>query len=263
MSWFAGIDIGSVNTKVALFRDGGPPHFHMIQSGANYRVAAEKALDEALGKAGLGRNDIVAIMATGSGAPRVDFGTDQLSDISCSARGVHSFFPSVRTVIDVGGQASRAIRVNDEGRAINFAVSERCAAGSGRFLQIIARVLQIDIKDAGTISLKSSNPVIYTTGCAVFGESEAISRVAEGTPKEDILAGVQNAIASKIANLIDRVGMEKDCAMVGGGALDIGLVKRTEERLGITLLVPENPQLMAAFGAALYAREVIPNNSKK
>ncbi len=263
MSWFAGIDIGSVNTKVALFRDGGPPHFHMIQSGANYRVAAEKALDEALGKARLSRNDIVAIMATGSGAPRVDFGTDQLSDISCSTRGVHSFFPSVRTVIDVGGQASRAIRVNDEGRAINFAVSERCAAGSGRFLQIIARVLQIDIKDAGTLSLKSSNPIIYTTGCAVFGESEAISRVAEGTPKEDILAGVQNAIGSKIANLIDMVGMEKDCAMVGGGALDIGLVKRTEERLGITLLVPENPQLMAAFGAALYAREVIPNNSKK
>src|SRR4030042_3791000 len=112
MSWFAGIDIGSVNTKVALFRDGGPPRFHMIQSGANYRVAAEKALDEALGKAGISRSDVVAVMATGSGAPRVDFGTDQLRDISCSARGVHSFFPSVRTVIDVGGQASRAIRAS-------------------------------------------------------------------------------------------------------------------------------------------------------
>src|SRR4030042_1333719 len=141
MSWFAGIDIGSVNKKGALFRDGGPPRFHMIQSGANYPVASEKAPDEALGKAGLSRNDIVAIRATGSGAPRVDFGTDQLSDISCSARGVHSFFPGVRTVIDVGGQASRAIRASDEGRAINFAVRERCAAGSGRFLQIIARVL--------------------------------------------------------------------------------------------------------------------------
>ena len=261
MAWYAGIDIGSVNTKVALFREGEPPLFHMIPSGANFRRAAGKAIDEALEEAGLTRADLAAIMATGSGAPSVDFGTDQLSDISCSARGAHYFFRSVRTVIDVGGQASRVIRLNEDGRAINFAISERCAAGSGRFLQIISRVLGIDIKDAGPLSLKSNNPIIYTTGCAVFGESEAISRVAEGTPKEDILAGVQNAIASKIANLVDRVGMEKDYAMVGGGALDIGLVKRTEERLGITLLVPEEPQMMAAFGASLYAREVIPNSN--
>ncbi len=260
MTWFAGIDIGSVNTKVALFQTGLPPHFHLIQSGANYSQSAQKGLAEALEKAGVARDEIPVIMATGAGSPSVDFSADQVSDISCSARGAHFFFPSVRTVIDVGGQASRVIRLNDEGRAINFAISERCASGSGRFLQIIARVLGIDIKEAGPLSLKSSNPVIYTTGCAVFGESEAISRVAEGTPREDILAGVQNAIASKIANLLDRVGLEKDCAMVGGGALDVGLVKRTEERLGINLFIPEAPQMMAAFGAALYASEYIPEN---
>jgi len=257
MSWYAGIDIGSVTTKVVLYRPDEPPHFHIIQSGASYRRAALKALDEAIAREGLTREALVRIMVTGSGAPSVAFGTDQLSDISCAGRGAHFLCNSVRTVIDVGGQASRVIRLNDEGRAINFAISERCAAGSGRFLQIIARVLGIDLKEAGPLSLKSNNPVIYTTGCAVFGESEAISRIAEGTPKEDVLAGVQNAIAAKIANLMDRVGMAPDLAMVGGGALDVGLVKRTEERLGVRLFIPEQPQMTAAFGAALYAMDLI------
>jgi predicted CoA-substrate-specific enzyme activase len=255
MARFLGIDIGSVNTKVVITADEELAFFHLIPSGANYRTASQKAIDEVLKKAGLALGDITAMVATGCGAAGAEFIGQQTSDISCCARGVHRIFPGVRTVIDIGGQASKVLRVNNEGRATNFMVSERCAAGSGRFMQIIARVLQIDIKDAGALSLKSENPIIYTTSCAVFGESEAISRVAEGTPKEDILAGVQNAIAVKISNLIDRVGLEEECAMVGGGALDVGLVKRTMDRLGIPLRVPEQPQLMAAYGAALVARE--------
>lgn len=255
MAWFLGIDIGSVNTKAVITDDGKMAFFHMIPSGANYRNASQKAIDEVLKKAGLTLKDMTAMASTGTGAANVEFIDHQTSDISCCARGVHRIFPAVRTVIDIGGQASKVLRVNSEGRATNFVVSERCASGSGRFMQVIARVLQIDIKDAGPLSLKSENPVVYTTSCAVFGESEAISRVAEGTPKEDILAGVQNAIAVKISNLIDRVGLEEECAMVGGGALDVGLVKRTKERLGIPLQVPEQPQLMAAYGAALIAGE--------
>jgi predicted CoA-substrate-specific enzyme activase len=134
-------------------------------------------------------------------------------------------------------------------------VSERCAAGSGRFLQIIAHVLKVDIKDVGSLSLQARNPVTFTTGCAVFGESEAISRVAEGASKEDILAGVHNSLAAKISNLIDQVGLEEDCAITGGGALDVGLVMRVEERLGVHLLVPPQPQITAALGAALVAAE--------
>ena len=258
MAYFMGIDVGSVTTKAVIVKDGELIVHHMIPSGANYRNAAQRGREEVLAKGGLSPSDIAYTIATGYGASNADFADHRVTDISCCARGVHRLFPSVRTVIDIGGQASKAIRVNEEGRATNFVVSERCAAGSGRFLQIIARVLQIDIKDVGPLSLEANNPIVYTTGCAVFGESEAISRVAEGTPKEDILAGVHNAIAAKVSNLTDRVGLEQDCALTGGGALDVGLVKRVGEKLGVRLLVPPEPEISAAFGAALLAEERAP-----
>ncbi|MFC1895052.1 acyl-CoA dehydratase activase [Thermodesulfobacteriota bacterium] len=261
MAWFCGIDVGSVGTKAVLTKDGEISFYHVIMSGANYTASAKKVMGEVLAIAGLSVDDVSFIAATGYGAARTEFANEQFSDISCCARGVHRVFPNVRTVVDIGGQASKVIRINSEGKSTNFVISERCAAGSGRFLQVIARVLQIDLQDAGPLSLKSNNPVTYTTGCAVFGESEAVSRVAEGRPKEDILAGVQNAIAAKVTALVDRVRLEEECAMVGGGALDIGLVKRTEEKLGVTLRVPEHPRLMAALGAALYGRERVDTSS--
>lgn len=255
MALFAGIDVGSVTTKVVITRDSELTAYHVIPSGANYKMAAQKAMEEVLAKAGLSLKDIACIVATGYGAGSADFASLQVTDISCCAKGVNHLFPSVRTVIDVGGQASKAIRVNEEGRTTNFVVSERCAAGSGRFLQIIARVLQIELGDVGPLSLQAKKPVIYTTACAVFGESEAISRIAEGTPKEDILAGVHKAMALKIYSLVSGVGLEEDCAIAGGGALDVGLIKRLEEKLEVHLLVPPQPQIMAALGAALMAEE--------
>jgi predicted CoA-substrate-specific enzyme activase len=150
---------------------------------------------------------------------------------------------------------SQVIRLNEQGQVTNFVVSEKCAAGSGRFLDIIANVLRIDLKDIGPLSLKSKHPVIFTTGCAVFGESEAISRICEGASREDILAGVHRALASKLSTLVDRVRLEKECAISGGGALDIGLVKSLEEELRIKLLVPPQPQLITALGAAIMAEE--------
>ena len=260
MAWFAGIDVGSVTVKAVITDNGEIKAYSLTPAGSNYKLAAQRAMTEALAKAGLSLKDIANIVATGYGANTVDFASQQVTDISCCARGINCIFPEVRTVIDVGGQASKVIRVNAEGRATNFVISERCAAGSGRFLQIIANVLRIELASVGPLSLQSKNPVTYTTGCAVFGESEAVSRVAEGTPKEDILAGVHNAIAAKISNLIDRVGLEKECALTGGGALDAGLVKRVEEKLGIHLLVPPQPQLTAALGAALLAEERLASN---
>jgi predicted CoA-substrate-specific enzyme activase len=255
MAWFLGVDVGSVTTKAVVTKDSELVAYHTVPSGSNYKVAAERVIEEALAKAGLSPENIAYAVATGYGANSVDVANQQVTDISCCARGMSHLFPSVRTVIEIGGQASKVIRVSTQGRAINFAVSERCAAGSGRFLQIIARVLQIDIKDVGPLSLQAKNPVTYTTGCAVFGESEAISRVAEGAAKEDILAGVHNSLAAKISNLIDQVGMEEDCAITGGGALDVGLIMRVEEKLGVHLLVPPQPQITAALGAALMATE--------
>jgi predicted CoA-substrate-specific enzyme activase len=154
--------------------------------------------------------------------------------------------------------STQVIRVNSEGRVINFAVSERCAAGSGRFLNIMANVLRIDLNDVGLLSLKSRNPVNFTTGCAVFGESEAISRVSEGASKEDILAGVHKALADKISGLVSRVKLVMECAISGGGGLNEGLVKSLEEKLQIELKVPPKPQFVNALGAAVMASTTTP-----
>jgi (R)-2-hydroxyacyl-CoA dehydratese activating ATPase len=253
MAWYGGIDVGSATTKFVIIKDGQISFFYKVPSGSNFRKAAQQAFSEGLKLAGLSAGDIAAISATGAGAGRVEFAGNQAGDLSCCAMGVHRLFPRVRTIIEVGNQAAKVLRINDFGKIINFVVSEKCAAGSGRFLQVMARVLQIDLNDVGRLSLKSDNPVSFTTSCAVFGESEAVSRVAEGTSKEDILAGVHQALATKIMTLAERITMEPPCAMVGGGALDIGLVKRTEGVLGVVLNIPKHPQIVTAYGAALYA----------
>jgi predicted CoA-substrate-specific enzyme activase len=161
----------------------------------------------------------------------------------------------VRTAVDIGGQFSKVFRVDERGRVTAFLQSEKCAAGSGRFLQVIAHVLKVGLEEIGPLSLKSKNRVNFNTGCAVFAETEAVSRVAEGEAVEDILAGVHYALAAKVQNLVERMGIEMDCALIGGGAKDIGLVRSIEEVLGVGLLVPGEPQLIAALGAALIAGE--------
>lgn len=253
MAWFLGIDIGSSTSKGVIARDGSPEAYQLLLSGIDYRATAEKLRDELLEKAGLSPKDVSYIVATGQGAGNVKYSDRQVTDIRCCARGINNILPSVRTVIDVQAQSSQIIKLNENGQVINFVVSERCAAGSGRFLEVIANVLQIDLSDIGPLSLKAKNPITFTTNCAVFGESEAISRVAEGVSKEDILAGVHKALGTKISALINRVGLEKDCAISGGGALDVGLVKNMEETLGIQLLVPPKPQFVTALGAAIIA----------
>jgi len=255
MAWFMGIDIGSGTSKGVITKDGKPKAYHLLPSGVNYKAVAQKLRQELLAKVDLSPKDISYTVVTGHGAGSIPFGNQQVADIRCCARGINSIFPSVRTVIDIQGMSSQVIRLNEEGQVTNFAVSERCAAGSGRFLEIIANVLRIDLKDIGSLSLRSKHPVAFTTGCAVFGESEAISRVSEGISKEDIVAGAHKALANKISTLLDRVGLEKDCAISGGGGLNTGLIKSVEEKLGIQLLVPPHPQFITALGAAIIAEE--------
>ncbi len=253
--YFAGIDIGSAFSKAVVVAGSELVSYHIIPSGGNYKLAADEVAGRALTKAKLSFNDIAYVVATGYGAANVAFSNQVATDIACQSRGVYNLFPSARTVIDIGGQFSRVFKVGEGGRAIAFVLSEKCAGGSGRFLQVIARVLQIDLKEIGQLSLKSKNKLDFNTGCAVFAESEAISRIAEGASKEDILAGVHRALAAKVQNLVERVGLEPDCALIGGGAKDIGLVRSIEEGLGLSLLVPEEPQIVAALGAALIAKE--------
>lgn len=255
MPYFMGIDIGSGTSKGVINRDGELLVYHIVPSGVNYRTAAGKLREELLAKAGLSLQDITCTTATGQGSGNVTFSNQQVTDIRCCARGINSIFPSARTVIDVQGQSTQVIRVSESGQVANFVISEKCASGSGRFLDIIANVLQIELEDAGPLSLRSDNPVVFTTGCAVFGESEAVSRVSEGIPKEDILAGVHKALAEKISALVNRVGLEEQCAISGGGGLNTGLIKWVEEKLGVQLLVPPQPQFVTALGAAVMAKE--------
>ena len=252
---YMGIDIGTGTSKGVIVKDTHLEAYHCLPSGINYAVAAASLSTELLKKAGLTMNDICYKVATGYGASSVAYGDKIINDILCCARGIFNLFPDVRIVIDIEGQTTQVIRLGKNGQIANFVTSEKCASGSGRFLEIISNVLQIPMDDIGTLSLQSKNPVTFTTACAVFGESEAVSRVAEGVPAEDILAGVHRAMADKIYTMIERVGIEDHCAVCGGGGLNIGLIKMLEEVLKLKLMVPAQPHMVTALGAALFAKE--------
>ena len=255
MAFVLGIDVGSGYSKAVVLEDGVVRSYAVIPSGGDYRKAGAAAAKEALDRAGITRANVVRTFAAGYGGSMVDFADDTSTDISCHAIGVHHLFPSVKTVMDIGAQYSRAIRLDDAGRIANFIMNEKCAGGSGKFLQVAARILHMNVSDIGELSLKAQKPVEFTTGCAVFAESEAVSRISEGASPADILAGIHNAMASKIVTLAMRVGLAPDYAVTGGGAMDIGLVNSIGAELGTKPLVPAHPQTTAALGAALLAWE--------
>ncbi len=263
MSYFMGIDIGSAYSKGVIIKAIALVASHIIISGANYRTSADAIRTELIKKTNLTENDIANTVATGAGADNVYFASQKASDIVCTARGINSVFPQARTVIDVASQSSRAIRLNEEGIVTNFTVSEKCAAGGGHFIEVIANVLRIDLSDFAPLAARSKTPIKFSTGCAVFGESEAITRISEGVPKEDIAAGVNKALASKISSLVKKLKLEKPCAICGGGAINIALVKAIESELNTYLLVPPHPQLITALGAAIIAATSATSKSSK
>ncbi len=253
MSWFMGIDMGSAYSKGVIIRSVELVASHIVKSGADYRKSAEAIRTELMSKAGLTRNDIAYTAATGSGADNVYFAGHKASDIVCTARGISNVFPQARTVIDVASQSTKVIRLNEEGIVTNFTASEKCAAGGGRFIEVIANVLRIDLGDFSRLAARSRSPITFSTSCAVFGESEAITRISEGIPKEDIAAGVNKALASNIASLVKRVKLDEPCAVCGGGALNTSLVKTIGTELNTKLFIPPQPQLITALGAAIVA----------
>jgi len=250
-----GVDIGSISSKAVVLSGADIISWAIVPSRGKLAAAAGDVVSQALARAGLSARDIGRMVVTGYGAASLPLASLQVNDLSCQGRGIAYLFPSVRTTIDIGGQFTRAFRVDNEGRTVAFVLSEKCAAGSGRLLQVIARVLQVDVSELGELSLKSKKRVDFTTGCAVFNESEAVSRIAEGAAREDIAAGVHRSLAAKIQSLVERLGFQPDFALAGGGAKNIGLVRAVEEKLGVKALVPHEPQLVAALGAALIARE--------
>ncbi len=249
-----GIDIGSSYAKAVICEDRRLIAASVLPSGGNYRETASSVITDVLTQAGLASSAVTTTVTTGYGAQAVP-ADHTATDIACHAAGIHSLFPAVRTLIDIGAQYSRVMRLNDDGKVISFLLNEKCAGGSGKFLQVIARILKITVEEIGDLSRTATHPVEFTTACAVFAESEAVSRIAEGATPGDIVAGIHNAMASKIATLATRIGLTQPCAVTGGGARDSGLVEAIAAELALPLSVAHDPQITAALGAALIGAE--------
>jgi predicted CoA-substrate-specific enzyme activase len=255
MALVLGIDIGSAASKGVVLGDQGLLGSFECPSGGDFKLTAEKMRDELLSQSGKTEKDISRIVATGYGSKLVFFADEVKPDIVCLAKGISSLLPSVKTVIDVGDLYTKVLRTDGNGGVHNFILSGKCAGGSGRILQVIAKVLQIKVDEIGMLSLKSKKRVDFNTGCAVFAETEAISRLSQEVTKEDLLAGLHWALAAQINSLAERIGVEPEIAMTGGGARDIGLVEALKEIRGHDIFVPANPHMTAALGAAIIARE--------
>jgi len=254
-SYVVGIDAGSAYTKGVLLRGETLVAFRILPSGANHCQAAERILRELLDRVNLGQEQLHKIVATGLGAGRIHFAHARVAEITALSRGVDKTCPTVKTIIDVGAAASRIIKLDENGCPLDIVSNEKCATGSGRFLQIVARVLRIGLDEIGPLSLQSQKPVNFSVGCAVFAESEVITLLAEGTRREDILAGVHRALAAKIMTMVGSLKRTGDIGIIGGAARNSGFVRCLEDGFQVKLLVPENPQVVAALGAALTAGE--------
>ena len=254
--YFAGIDLGSTMTKVVIIGEDEQVCASVIKhTGAEHRRLANKVMEEALEQTGLSIDEISYIIATGYGRINVPFADRQITELTCHAKGVASFFPDVRLAIDIGGQDAKGLKVRD-GRLVDFAMSDKCAAGTGRFLEVLSATLGLKLEDLGDISLKSTRKVSISSTCTIFARQEVINRLSEGVALEDIVAGLHSAIASRVAGMVRRLKVEPDVVFTGGVAKNIGVVRALEENLGCKVLVPEEPLLSGAIGAALLSKEL-------
>jgi len=250
----AGVDIGSTMTKVVL-QDTETRAAIIGPTGAEHRRLANKVMEQALAQAGVSFEKVTYVVATGYGRVNVPFADKQITEITCHARGVYHFFPTVRTVIDIGGQDCKAIKLSD-GKVVNFIMNDKCAAGTGRFLEVIAETLGLGLEEMSRLSLRAKKKEKISSTCTIFAEQEVVSRLAEGAAIEDIVAGLFDSIASRVYSMAERLKVEKDVVITGGGAKSIGLVKAFEEKMGFPPLVPPEPLLTGAIGAALLGREL-------
>lgn len=255
MDYFAGVDIGSTMTKVVIVSGDKIETSLIGPTGPEHRKLANRVMEEALGQARLSFDDLTYIVATGYGRINVPFADRQITEITCHAKGLQSLLPSVKTVIDVGGQDSKGIKILN-GKVMNFVMNDKCAAGTGRFLEIIADSLGVPLNKIGEISLTADKIAPVSSTCTVFAEAEIISRLATGESIANLLAGIHDAVATRIAALVKKLNVEPDIAVTGGGAKNIGLVKALGSKFGRELLVPPEPLITGALGAALMGRDI-------
>jgi len=253
----AGIDVGGKNVHIVIKKDGQLLRKIIGPTGIKKAEAVEQLYDQVLNQAGLTRKDVDRVVATGSGAKRVVFANGTIPDTTADARGVIKLIPSARTVIDVGAEEGRSIKVSPEGKILDFAINEKCAAGTGTFVEAMSRALEVSLDEMSKIALQSTQTLSINAQCAVFGESEVVSLIHQKTQKPDIARAVMNAISGRIASVARIVGLEKDVVMVGGMAKNEGFVDSLKKNIKMDVIVPEDPDYMGALGAAEVAAEGI------
>lgn len=258
----AGVDIGSSAAKAVIMEDSKIISTSSIPTGPNSAETAHQVLEKALNTNGLLMKDIKYVVATGYGRINVPFADKHITEISCHARGTTSILPKVRTILDMGGQDCKAIRCDEQGRVQSFLMNDKCAAGTGRYLERIAITLNIPLEDIGGLSLQTvEGPVLISSYCLVFAQDDVISLLRQGKHVNDILAGISEALAEKIRVLITRIGLVEDFSISGGVAKNIGVVRRLERNLGVKAFLAPEPQIIGALGAALFAQELAKNVS--
>ena len=253
---FAGIDVGSLTAKCVLINDEGILSSSIIDTGVDSHKAGKTVFNKALQNIGCKTEEVIRIVGTGYGRVSLPFVNQAITELTCHAKGVNYLKPDIRTVIDIGGQDSKVIKLDKHGSMSDFAMNDRCAAGTGRFLEVMARALEVGIQDLGQISLCSRKPCLINNTCTVFAESEIISLLASGEKREDIAAGLHYGIARRVGNLVRRLGIKKSLGFVGGVAKNGGLRKALEDFLCVGFAsIDEDPQIVGALGAAVLARE--------
>jgi benzoyl-CoA reductase subunit A len=253
-----GIDVGSLSSEAVLFADGNISAYSIIRTGPESAQTAVMALEEALKNSGIRKKDIELTVSTGYGRVIVPFADKNITEIACHAKGAHYFFPSVRTILDMGGQDCKAIRCDEKGKVTNFLMNDKCAAGTGRSMEVMASLLQVRLEEIGPLSLKAGGePVKISNTCVVFAKTEVLSLMREGVNISDILAGLCDGIAERVKALIRIVGVEEDFVISGGISKNVGVVKRLEQKLGVMAHISFEPQIVGAVGAALFARDLL------
>ena len=256
MRYAAGVDVGSTQTKAIIVDESHTIVARALTDTGAYLVrAAERAFESALAEAGLSREAVGQVIGTGYGRFKVEFGDAQVTEISCHAKGAWALIPATRTVIDIGGQDTKAIKVSDRGEVLDFAMNDKCAAGSGRFLTNSAEAVGLQVSEMGARSMDSKQPVRLSTVCTIFVESDILTYLAQGKKVEDILAGVHGAIAARTVALVRRVGAESEVTFTGGVSRNIGIVKAVQEKLGVPVNVSPDSHFTGALGAAIFAME--------
>jgi predicted CoA-substrate-specific enzyme activase len=253
----AGCDVGSATGKALIMRDGAIVSFSIIPSTTRPERTAQMAVDEALSKAGLASlEELGYVVGTGYGRVRIPFANENISEITCHARGAAWLLSSIRTVIDIGGQDCKVTSLGEGAKVLDFVMNDKCAAGTGRFLEAMARTLGIELQELSELSLQSQNPATITAQCSVFAESEVITLLNSGAEVVDVAAGIHMSIAGRVNSLARRAGIMEDVTVTGGCAKNKGLIAMLEDRLGVGIkTLPEDPQVVGALGAAVLAKD--------